>query len=113
MDTTQAIVAFAALSRHSRVDAFRLLVQAGPAGLAAGEIATRLGARQNTSSANLAILHRAGLVQKRREGRVIRYFARMEGVRAMLEFLLEDCCGGRAELCRSLVAEISRIEPVA
>ena len=113
MDTLSAIKAFSALAQQSRVDAFRLLVQAGRDGMAAGEIARHLGARQNTTSANLAILHQAGLVQKRREGRVIRYFARMEGVRAMLEFRLEDCCGGPADLCRPLVAEISKIEPAA
>ena len=111
MDTSQAISAFAALAQHSRIAAFRLLVQAGREGLAAGEIAAELGARQNTTSANLAVVLQAGLVQNRREGRNIRYFADMEGVRAMLEFLLEDCCGGRADLCRPLVAEISRIGP--
>ncbi len=111
MDTSQAISAFAALAQQSRVDAFRQLVQAGADGMAAGEIAARLNARQNTTSANLSILLAAGLVQNRREGRVIRYFADMDGVRAMLEFLLEDCCGGRAELCRPLIAEISQIGP--
>ena len=111
MDTSQAIAAFAALSQHNRVAAFRLLVQAGRKGLAAGEIAKQLGARQNTTSANLAVLLQAGLVQNRREGRNIRYFADMDGVRAMLEFLLEDCCGGRTDLCRPLIAEISAITP--
>ncbi len=101
----RATAAFAALAQPSRMAAFRLLVRAGPEGMAAGEIARRLQARANTTSANLSVLLRAGLVSNRREGREIRYFANMQGLRAMLEFLLEDCCGGRAELCRPILAE--------
>ncbi|EYD72384.1 ArsR/SmtB family transcription factor [Limimaricola hongkongensis] len=100
MEQTDAITALAALAQPSRLDAFRLLVKAGPSGLAAGEIAEALGARQNTMSANLSVLHGAGLVDSRREGRSIRYFARMECVGALVDFLVEDCCGGQPELCR-------------
>ncbi|MGR3465392.1 ArsR/SmtB family transcription factor [Limimaricola sp.] len=100
MEQTDAITALAALAQPSRLDAFRLLVKAGPGGLAAGEIAEALGARQNTMSANLSVLHGAGLVDSRREGRSIRYFARMERVGALVGFLVEDCCGGQPELCR-------------
>ncbi|WP_341213940.1 metalloregulator ArsR/SmtB family transcription factor [uncultured Limimaricola sp.] len=100
MEQTDAITALAALAQSSRLDAFRLLVKAGPAGMAAGEIAEALGARQNTMSANLSVLHGAGLVESRREGRSIRYFAAMERVSALVDFLVEDCCGGQPELCR-------------
>ena len=104
MDQNDAIPAFAALAQPSRLDAFRLLVKAGPEGMAAGEIAEALGARQNTMSANLSVLHNAGLVDSRREGRSIRYFARMQRVAALVDFLVEDCCGGRPEMCRPGVA---------
>lgn len=102
MEQTDAIAAFSALAQPSRLDAFRLLVKAGPEGMAAGEIADALGARQNTMSANLSVLHAAGLVESRREGRSIRYFAAMGRVGALVDFLIEDCCGGRPDLCRSL-----------
>ena len=86
---------------------FRLLVRTGPDGLPAGDIGQRLGVRQNTMSAHLAVLHQAGLVRNRREGRSIRYFADMDGIRGLMGFLLEDCCGGRADLCRPVLDEIA------
>lgn len=107
MEMTQALAAFAALGQPMRLDAFRLLVRAGPEGLAAGEIGAALGVRPNTLSANLAVLLNAGLVRNTREGRSIRYFADMDGLRGLLAFLLEDCCGGRRELCRPLIEEIA------
>ncbi len=106
MDKNQALAAFAALSQETRLDALRLLVAAGPKGLAAGEIAERLAVRQNTMSANLAILGRAGLVASRREGRSVRYVASLESLRDVVGFLMEDCCGGRPELCAPLLDEV-------
>ena len=73
----------------------------------AGEIGQHLGVRQNTMSTHLAVLHQAGVVRNRREGRSIRYFADMEGFRGLMGFLLEDCCGGRPELCEPVLDEIS------
>ena len=70
-------------------------------------IAETLGVRQNTMSSNLSILLNAGLVRSTREGRAIRYFADMERMRALLSFLLEDCCGGRPELCQPALAELA------
>lgn len=107
MDKSAALTAFAALSQTSRLDAFRLLVQAGDAGMLAGEISDTLDARQNTMSANLSVLLNAGLLRNEREGRAIRYFANMEGLQGLLGFLLQDCCGGRPELCRPLIEEIT------
>ena len=107
MDKSAALTAFAALSQTSRLDAFRLLVQAGDAGMLAGEISDTLDARQNTMSANLSVLLNAGLLRNEREGRAIRYFANMEGLQGLLGFLLQDCCGGRPELCRPLIQEIT------
>ncbi len=90
-----------------RLAAFRLLVQAGDAGLAAGDIAAALDARQNTLSANLTVLVQAGLIRNVREGRVIRYRADMDGMRGLLAFLMEDCCGGRPELCQPVIDAIA------
>ena len=73
----------------------------------AGEISDALHVRQNTLSANLSVLLGAGLVRNERQGRSIRYFADMDGLRGMLAFLLQDCCGGRSELCQPLIEEIA------
>ena len=107
MDRIEALEALAALSQDMRLDVFRLLVRVGPDGLYAGEIAERLAVRQNTLSTNLAVLTRAGLLRSERQGRSIRYFADLEGMRRLLAFLLEDCCGGRPETCRSLLDELA------
>jgi ArsR family transcriptional regulator, arsenate/arsenite/antimonite-responsive transcriptional repressor len=103
MDELSASFAFAALSQPARLEAFRLLVTAGPDGMAAGDIADALGARQNTMSANLAVLLRAGLVTNAREGRIIRYRADMARMRALVSFLVLDCCGGRPDQCAPLL----------
>lgn len=99
MESKDALAIFAALSQDMRLDALRLLIAAGPDGLAAGEIAARLDARANTLSANLSVLSQAGLVQSQREGRHIRYRARMDRLQALIGFLTDDCCGGNAALC--------------
>src|SRR5699024_3270880 len=98
---------FAALGQSTRLDVFRLLIKAGGAGMAAGKIGETLGVRQNTMSANLAILARAGLIRSEREGRSIRYFADMDGMRGLLAFLMEDCCGGCPELCQPVIDEVA------
>ena len=95
------------LPRKTRLEVFRLLVKQGADGMAAGDIADALGVRQNTMSANLAVLARAGMIRSEREGRVIRYFAEFDGMRALLAFLMEDCCGGRPELCKPVLDEIA------
>lgn len=107
MDKSNALSAFAALSQPNRLDAFRLLIKAGTDGMAAGEIAEALGAKQNTMSANLSVLAQAGLVKNTREGRSIRYFVDMQGLRGMLAFLMEDCCGGNPDLCRPILDDIA------
>lgn len=107
MDKTQALDAFAALGQATRLDVFRLLIKTGEAGLSAGEIGDALGVRQNTMSANLAILARSGLIRNAREGRSIRYFADMDGMRGLLAFLMEDCCGGRPAMCQPVINELA------
>lgn len=107
MEKSSALSAFAALSQPTRLDAFRLVIQAGDTGMTAGELAEALNVRQNTLSANLSVLLNAGLLRNQREGRSIRYFAHVEGVRGMLGFLLEDCCGGRPDLCQPLIEDLT------
>jgi DNA-binding transcriptional ArsR family regulator len=107
MDKKAAQTALAALGQETRLDVFRLLVQAGTDGLPAGDVATRLGAVQNTMSAHLKVLSHAGLVRGEREGRVIRYFADMTGFRDLLAYLMEDCCNGRPELCRPVIDAVA------
>ncbi|PIE14151.1 MAG: transcriptional regulator [Rhodobacterales bacterium] len=107
MEITNALNAFAALAQPTRLDAFRLLVKHGGDGLSAGELAEALDVRMNTLSANLSVLLNARLVRNQREGRSIRYFADMEGVRDLLSFLLEDCCRGRRDLCQPVIDAIA------
>ncbi|MTH80205.1 ArsR/SmtB family transcription factor [Paracoccus aestuariivivens] len=107
MEKNRTLDALSALGQETRLDVFRLLVRAGPQGQAAGEIAEALGVRPNTLSSNLNILSVAGLVRSTREGRSIRYFANMETMRDLLGFLLEDCCGGQAELCQPVLEQIA------
>lgn len=92
----------AALAHEGRLAVFRMLVQAGEPGLAAGEIARRLGVLPNTLSANLNLLSHAGLVRSRRDGRRIIYTADYGRMSRLLGFLLDDCCGGSPEICRPL-----------
>jgi ArsR family transcriptional regulator, arsenate/arsenite/antimonite-responsive transcriptional repressor len=107
METESAIAGLAALAQATRLDVFRLLVRSEPAGLAAGEIARALEVPQNTMSAHLGILARAGLVRSERHSRSIVYRADLDGLRALTLFLVKDCCGGDAALCGPLVAELS------
>tara|TARA_R110002110_G_scaffold203859_1_gene415046 strand:+ start:156 stop:488 length:333 start_codon:yes stop_codon:yes gene_type:complete len=103
MDKLSALDSFAALSQATRLDVFRLLVQAGTVGMFAGQISDTLGVRQNTMSANLAVLARSGLIRSERQGRSIRYFADMDGMRGLLAYLMEDCCGGNPALCQPAI----------
>ena len=104
MELSNAISALGALAQESRLRIFRLLVQAGPEGMAAGDIARRLKLPQNTLSFHVAALARARLVAARKDGRSIIYSVDLEGTRGLLAFLVEDCCGGKAELCGPLIA---------
>ena len=107
MESIIAVEIFAALSQSTRLETFRLLMKNEPEGLAAGEIARRLEVPQNTMSTHLAILTRAGLIQSERHSRSIVYRAVVDRVREITSFLVQDCCGGRPELCEPLVAEFT------
>lgn len=103
MDKIQSLSALSALSQETRLDIFRLLMRTEPVGMCAGEIANAVNGRQNTVSTNLAILARAGLVRSVREGRSIRYFGDLEGMRGLLSFLTEDCCDGNPAACAPIL----------
>jgi ArsR family transcriptional regulator len=107
MDTTIAIAALAALAQTTRLEAFRLLVGREPVGVAAGELARLLAVPQNTMSAHLAVLARAGLARSERRSRSIIYRADLERFREVVLFLVQDCCGGRPEVCAPLLADLS------
>jgi ArsR family transcriptional regulator, arsenate/arsenite/antimonite-responsive transcriptional repressor len=104
MQLPVAVEALSALAHASRLAVFRLLVQAGAEGMAAGGIAREIGALPNTLSTHLTILGNAGLVRSRREGRSVIYSADYDGMRDLLGFLVADCCAGRPEICGSLAA---------
>lgn len=107
MDKKSALSALAALGQDTRLEVFRLLVKAGGQGIPAGEVASRLGAVQNTMSAHLKVLDHAGLVRAERDGRIVRYVADMAGLRDLLAYLMEDCCNGAPELCRPVINAVT------
>lgn len=107
MDKRSTIEALNALAHDTRMDVFRLLIKSGAEGMAAGDIAGALNVRQNTMSANLAVLARSGLISATRDGRSIIYRADLEGLRGLLSFLMEDCCGGRPELCQPVIEALA------
>ena len=94
MEKDQAVAALAALAQDNRLDVFRLLVQAGPDGLSAGQVATALGLAPNTLTFHFDRLRHAGLVTVRRAGRSMIYAARFDSMRALLAYLSENCCRG-------------------
>jgi DNA-binding transcriptional ArsR family regulator len=108
MEASEAVKRLSALAQEARLELFRLLVKAGPEGLAAGEIARRLEAAANTTSAQLLLLSNAGLIRARRDGRSIIYSVDYPAMRDLLVFLTEDCCGGRAEICAPLATIAER-----
>jgi len=99
MEKTDVVAALAALAQDSRLDVYRLLVQAGPQGMPAGGVAEALGVAPNTLSFHFDRLRQAGLVTVRREGRSMIYAARYEAMNGLIAYLTENCCGGAAEIC--------------
>ena len=95
MEKSDAVAALAALAQDNRLDVFRLLVQAGPEGMAAGAVAEALELAPNTLTFHFDRLRMAGLVTVRREGRSMIYAAQYEAMNALLGYLTENCCQGR------------------
>lgn len=92
MDIQEAIIMFDALSQETRLGAFRLLVQAGPAGLAAGTLSDELGTPHNTLSFHLNHLSNAGIVSSHRQGRSVIYSANFDAMHDLIGFMVKDCC---------------------
>ena len=105
---TAALDALSALGQQTRLQIFRHLVTTAPEPQPAGGIAEALGCMQNTLSTHLAILARAGLVTARREGRSILYAANFDGMRGLVNYLLEDCCKGHPDVCAPVFAQLEQ-----
>jgi len=99
MRKPDALVALAAMAQDNRLDIFRLLVEAGREGMPAGALAEALGLAPNALTFHLDRLRDAGLVRVRRDGRSMIYAARYETMNALVAYLTENCCRGRAEQC--------------
>ena len=92
MEINDAIATFAALAQETRLKAFRLLVQAGTGGLAAGALSEQLGTPHNTMSFHLSHLLNAGIVSSRKQGRSVIYTANFALIRDLVSFMVRDCC---------------------
>ena len=99
MEKIDAVAALSALAQDNRLDVFRLLVEAGPEGMPAGEIADTLGIAPNTLTFHFDRLRMADMVSVRREGRSMIYAARFETMNALLGYLTDNCCRGAPEKC--------------
>jgi ArsR family transcriptional regulator, arsenate/arsenite/antimonite-responsive transcriptional repressor len=96
MEKIDAVVALSALAQDNRLEVFRLLVQAGQAGMPAGRVAETLGLAPNTLTFHFDRLRYAGLIRVRREGRLMIYTARYDTMSALVDYLTENCCRGIA-----------------
>jgi DNA-binding transcriptional ArsR family regulator len=110
MKTTDAVTALAALAQDTRLAVYRLLVQQGVSGLAAGEIAGQLDIAPATLSFHLKELAQAGLVSSRQEGRFIFYSANFDAMNALVAFLTENCC---AADCGPACGPVVACKPIA
>lgn len=113
MKAKEVVPALSALAQENRLEVFRLLVQAGPEGLAAGIIAERAGVVPATLSFHLAQLKHAGLVTVRRDGRSLIYAADYERMNGLIRFLTENCCAGMAGSGTCTPAKVARRKAVA
>ena len=104
MDTRDALAALAALAHEHRLAVFRLLVESGPEGLAAGEIAKRVGLVPSSLTFHLQHLTRAGLLRQRRVSRQLFYATDFGVMNALLAYLTENCCSGVG--CAPACAEV-------
>jgi DNA-binding transcriptional ArsR family regulator len=104
VDERQALIAFGALSQETRLRLLRLLVVAGPDGIAAGSLAEQVDVSPSNVSFHLKELERAGLITARRDARSIVYSAAYDALSGLIRFLMEDCCSGRPEICAPALA---------
>lgn len=108
MEINNAVTALAALAQETRLAIFRYLVQVGSEGAIVGDIRSKLNIPNATLSFHLATLKHAGLVLCRREGRRLFYCAHYDGMRDLLLYLTEDCCGGNPDICAGAIVASSR-----
>jgi ArsR family transcriptional regulator, arsenate/arsenite/antimonite-responsive transcriptional repressor len=108
MEKTDAVAALAALAQDNRLDIFRLLVQAGPDGMAAGQVAGRLKLAPNTLTFHFDRLRGAGLVTVRRDGRSMIYAAQFATMNGLVSYLTENCCQGASALCTTVECKPSK-----
>lgn len=108
MELKSATATLSALGHEGRLAIFRMLVEAGHGGLAAGDIARRLDVLPNSLSSNLNVLSHADLIHSRREGRSIIYTANYAQMGALLAYLMKDCCGGSPEICAPLAEVVNQ-----
>jgi DNA-binding transcriptional ArsR family regulator len=108
MEKPDAVAALAALAQDNRLDVFRLLVQAGPEGMPAGQIADALDLAPNTLTFHFDRLRSAGLVTVRRDGRSMIYAAQYDAMNALLGFLTDNCCQGDAQKCAPPVCKSAK-----
>ncbi|QDU97661.1 ArsR/SmtB family transcription factor [Lignipirellula cremea] len=113
MKINDAVKAMSALAQESRLEVFRLLVRSGDEGLPAGQIAEELAIPPATMSFHLKELLNANMVKQRRDGRSLIYTLNVCEMRALLSYLMEDCCAGRPELCQPDYKDASDCEPCA
>ena len=106
METKSAITALAALAQESRLAVFRILVQAGPEGLAASKISEQLGIPPSSLSFHLKELSYAGLISSRQDGRFIIYATNFSAMNELMAFLTENCCGDNS--CSTLAQSTCR-----
>lgn len=109
METNSAVIALAALAQDTRLAIYRLLVQRGPEGEAAGRIGEQLGVAPATLSFHLKTLEQAGLAQSRQEGRFVRYTVDYRAMTALIAYLTENCCGGN--VCMPVTARCEPLHP--
>ena len=99
MKSAQVVKALAALAQPTRLAIYRLLVERGPEGIAAGEVAEKLKVAPATLSFHFKILSHAGLIKSRQDGRFVYYAANFTAMNGMLAYLTENCCGGNLDAC--------------
>ena len=109
MEKSKAVAALAALAQDNRLDVYRLLVHAGPDGLAAGQVAAALGLAPNTLTFHFDRLRTAGLISVRREGRSMIYAARYDTMNALLGYLTDNCCKGASATGAPIACKATRL----
>src|ERR1700735_3213215 len=108
MKKPDVLAALSALAQENRLDAYRLLVQGGPDGVAAGEVATALGLSPNALTFHFDRLREAGLIAVRRDGRSMIYAAQFDTMNALLGYLTENCCGGATQCAPAVACKPAR-----